>query len=107
MSLAWELNDKTTELRAYDNLSVEYYYSGDIENSKVFRERCIKGLIEKPDSHQKIANKLINKYNRKYKPKKYKFDQLGLKGLDKPDISKKPDFGKSNNFELLPHDFKD
>ena len=50
---------------------------------------------------------MINTYNRKYKPKKYKFDQLGLKGLDKPDVSRRPDFGKSNNFELLPHDFKD
>ena len=64
MSLAWELDDRTTEVRAYENLSVEYYYNGDIENSKKFHERCIRGHTEKPDSRSKVANKLINNYNR-------------------------------------------
>ena len=30
LSLAWELGDTRAELRSYDNLSQEYYYTGDI-----------------------------------------------------------------------------
>ena len=43
MSLAWELNDRITEMRAYDNLSTSYYYNGDIDNSKLYRDRVING----------------------------------------------------------------
>ena len=62
MSLAWELNDKVTELRAYDNLSIEFYYNGDIESSKLYKDRCIKGQIEKFDSVARTANNFINEF---------------------------------------------
>ena len=50
MSLAWELNDTTAEIRSYDNLSQEYYYVGNIAKAKLYHERVFTGKIEASES---------------------------------------------------------
>ena len=81
LSLAWELNDQLAELRNYDNLSIEYFYIGNIDKAKLYHERVFRGRIEQPNSMAKTASDALNRYNRHYKKVKYNFDQVGIKGV--------------------------
>ena len=56
MSLAWELNDTSAEIRSYDNLSQEYYYVGNIDKAKLYHERVFRGKIEASNSMARISN---------------------------------------------------
>lgn len=56
MSLAWELNNRTTELKSYENLSIDYYYDDDLQKAKFYHERFIKGQVEKINSVSRKAN---------------------------------------------------
>ena len=80
LSLAWELQDEQAEMRSYDNLSIEYYYIGNITKAKLYHERVFRGRIEDPNSTAKHASALLNNYKRNFTETKYKFDQIGLKG---------------------------
>lgn len=99
MSLAWELNDTATEVRSYDNLSQEYYYVGNIDKAKLYHERVFGGKIEAGDSMARTSNKLSNQYNRKFKDPIVKTHQAGRKGLDAPDVGRKPNYGESRHYE--------
>ena len=72
--MAWELNDEEAEMRSYDNLSIEYYYRGNISKAKIYHERVFRGRIEDPNSTAKHASALLNNFNRNFKDPKYKFD---------------------------------
>ena len=74
LSLAWELEDLNAEMRSYDNLSIEYYYIGDISKAKIYHERVFKGRNEKAGTTAKHASAALNNYNRNYRETKYKFD---------------------------------
>ena len=45
MSLSWEMNDQETEIRSYENLAMQYYYTGDIAKCKMYHERVMKGQL--------------------------------------------------------------
>ena len=61
-------------MRSYDNLSVEYYYVGNIDKAKIYHDRVFRGRIEGPNTTAKNASTLLNNFNRNYKEVKYKFD---------------------------------
>ena len=103
LSLAWELNDLKAEMRSYENLSMEYYYIGNIDKAKLYHNRVFRGYLEHPDSTAKHASALLNNYNRNFKEVKYKFDQIGLKGVDAEDKGKRANFGEYNYaFKYIP-----
>ena len=81
LSLAWELNDLKQEMKSYDNLSIEYYYQGNMEKAKLYNDRIQLGRIEQDGSTAKHASNILNKFNRNFKELKYSFDQLGIKGV--------------------------
>ena len=56
LALAWELNDEEAELRSYDNLSIEYYYIGNIKKAKLYHERVLHGRVENKSSMAKVAS---------------------------------------------------
>ena len=60
MSLAWELNDQEYELKSFSNLSVEYYYAGDLERAEMYHDRFMMGRVEAKDSQAKKTNIMIN-----------------------------------------------
>lgn len=41
------------EMQAYDCLSVDYYYSGNLEKSKYYHERMVRGKVENDTSIMK------------------------------------------------------
>ena len=72
LSLAWERNDDTGEMRSYDNLSIEYYYVGDITKAQLYHDRVLKGRNE-GNSTAKAASTLLNNYNRNFREVKHEF----------------------------------
>jgi beta-glucosidase/6-phospho-beta-glucosidase/beta-galactosidase len=50
LELAWEQGDERLELQACDFLGLAYYYAGDLEKSKHYNERMMRGKIECDDS---------------------------------------------------------
>lgn len=94
LSLAWEMNDQKQEMKSYDNLAIEYYYIGNITKAKLYHDRVFKGRAMQTNSISMKASLALNKFNRNYKDVKYKFDQLGLKGVDAEDKGKRANFGE-------------
>ena len=103
LSLAWELNDQTAEMRNYDNLAVEYFYIGNIDKAKLYHERVFRGRTELANSTAKHASGALNRYNRHYKQLKYKFDQNGIKGVQAKDKGKRANFGEYG-IKLVPRE---
>lgn len=50
LQLAWERNNKSMELIAYDGISTIYYYLGDLEKTRYYHERMWKGITENKNS---------------------------------------------------------
>lgn len=46
MYLAWSEKCFTSELKAYDNLSIDYFYLGDLEKAEYYKERYFRGKTE-------------------------------------------------------------
>lgn len=63
IELAWVLNDKESELRAYDNIGIQYFYLGNRDKAKYYHERMISGKVEKPKSEMK--EKVLKKFEDK------------------------------------------
>jgi len=63
IELAWVLNDKESELRAYDNIGIQYFYLGNRDKAKYYHERMICGKVEKPKSEMK--EKVLKKFEDK------------------------------------------
>jgi hypothetical protein len=47
---AWSSKSAEGERSAYDFLSIQYYYLGDLKKSKFYNDRAIRGKFEAPDS---------------------------------------------------------
>ena len=94
LSLAWEIEDQTVEIRNYDNLAIEYFYLGKIEKAKIYHERVFRGQIEKPCTTAKLACKALNRYSRHYKLIKRQFDQARIKGVEAKDVGKRANYGE-------------
>ncbi len=63
IELAWVLNDKDSELRAYDNIGIQYFYLGNRDKAKYYHERMISGKVEKPKSE--VKEKVLKKFEDK------------------------------------------
>ncbi|CDW82465.1 histidine acid phosphatase family protein [Stylonychia lemnae] len=50
LELSWKNSDIQEELRAYEQLGIQHYYLGNLERSKYYNERCMRGIVEKKDS---------------------------------------------------------
>ena len=46
MNLAWAQKDTTSEIRAYENLAVDYFYLGEIDKSEYYHDRFMRGKTE-------------------------------------------------------------
>ena len=108
MSLAWELNDTTAEIRSYDNLSQEYYYVGNIEKAKLYHERVFRGKIEAVDSIARKNNQMQNNFKRNKKAGSFAMAQTQIKGLDALDIGKRDNLVEQRQYddEALLHETK-
>ena len=65
LSLAWERNDMVAEMRSYDNLSVEYYYVGNMDKAKLYHDRVMRGQVE-DKTRSKKASQVVNHYLRTF-----------------------------------------
>jgi tetratricopeptide (TPR) repeat protein len=63
IELAWKLNDKYSELRAYDNIGIQYFYLNNKEKAKYYHKRFIKGKSESQQSDIRVN--IVNKFNEK------------------------------------------
>ena len=46
LQLAWQEGDTTMEVTAYDNLSVDYFYLGELTKSNYYHDRIMRGKTE-------------------------------------------------------------
>lgn len=67
-----ELGNQASEMQAYDNIAMEYYYLNDVEKAKMYMERVQRGKLERKESI--IRNVCINILQSKREKM-----QLGLK----------------------------
>jgi len=63
IEIAWAIGDKVSELRAYDNIGIQYFYLGNREKAKYYHERMLYGRSEGVKS--KIKEKTIESYKNK------------------------------------------
>ena len=63
IEIAWILNDKVSELRAYDNIGIQYFYLGNREKAKYYHERMLYGRIESfsTDIRRSVCDNYKNK----------------------------------------------
>jgi len=87
LKLAWVLKDANMELKAYQHMSNEHFYLGDLEKSKYYSIRHTGGLLDSDLS--RIKNSIIQSYKDKVGPKKNK--KVNLKVIK-----------KFNEAEILP-----
>jgi len=50
LELAWDLDNPSAELDAYDYMGIQYYYMGDIERAEYYHDRAMRGKNEAPNS---------------------------------------------------------
>ena len=50
LQLAWQEKDTDMEVQAYDNLSIDYYYSGEIAKANYYNDRIMRGKTENDKS---------------------------------------------------------
>ena len=63
IELSWVLNDKESELRAYDNIGIQYFYLGNRDKARYYHDRMISGKSEKPKSE--MREKVLKKFEDK------------------------------------------
>ena len=60
LQLAWYLNDLDAELRAYENLGIDYFYMGEMAKANFYDRKFTEGIFEGPDSVvKKVAVNII------------------------------------------------
>ena len=55
------IHDKISELEAYDNMGVEYYYIGDINKANFYHSRMMNGIIEENTDTKKWNLQMLDK----------------------------------------------
>lgn len=79
MECAWHQGDTKSEVLAYEGLSVQYYYMGELQISLYYKDRAIRGKIEKKESQvKKIYLSALN-----YKINDQRKNQISLLHLGK------------------------
>lgn len=68
LQIAWFINDDREEIRAYEQLSQAYFYKGELAKAAQCNTRALKGLLEEPDSDERISSN--NKFARKLRLEK-------------------------------------
>ena len=53
LQIAWILEDKEMERRAYSHLAFEHFYMGNMSKSKYYSVRYDRGLVENENSRMK------------------------------------------------------
>ncbi len=46
LQIAWHISNAEAEMSAYDNLSIQYFYLGDLERAKYYNDRMLRGKTE-------------------------------------------------------------
>lgn len=111
LELAWEQGEEKFELQACDFLGLAYYYAGDLDKSKHFNDRMLRGKIECEESViKRVSNNLIQA--KRTRPK-YEFflnpDLLSeyierkQRQLSGQEEEQRTDFGLSKAYRLLPN----
>lgn len=66
IEVSWLLNDKNSELRAYDNIGIQYFYLGNKLRAKYYHLRFICGRYEK-------ETEMMKKIKKNFKEKNFNF----------------------------------
>lgn len=74
IEVAWVLNKKNSELRALDNIGMQYFYLNDKSKAKYYHNRFLNGRIEKDESSIKtqIVHRFRDKNFNLFNDNKYK-----------------------------------
>jgi tetratricopeptide (TPR) repeat protein len=67
IEVSWVLYNKMSELRAYDNIGIQYFYLGNKEKARYYHERMIYGRSEN------IKSELREKISKIFKEKNFQF----------------------------------
>lgn len=65
LEIAWIHKDIKLEICAYDNLSLAYYYNGDLSTSEYYYHRSFNSIIEPMESHYRRIPLILEKKYRK------------------------------------------
>lgn len=65
LTYSWILQRQDIELKAYDKLSLEYFYLGNIEKTLPYHNKFVRGIVEPQNSS--IRSLTLLKYNNKRK----------------------------------------
>jgi tetratricopeptide (TPR) repeat protein len=73
IEIAWILNNKVSELRAYDNIGIQYFYLGNRDKAKYYHERMLYGRSEnqKSDTRESVCKYYKNKNFHMFNDEKY------------------------------------
>lgn len=75
LQTAWLLEDRRSELRAYDAIGLQYYYMGQIEDANFYHEKMMNGDMEKQNSDlralgiQKLKSNIQDRHENRHKAK--------------------------------------
>ena len=50
LQLAWNEGDEGMELAAYECISIDYFYLGELQKAQYYHERAMQGKVEEKDS---------------------------------------------------------
>ena len=108
LQLAWQEKDTDMEVQAYDNLSIDYYYSGEIAKANYYNDRIMRGKTENDKSIVKkvscnlLASRREQKSIQAEGNLKFDYNKMEMQRLPSPSaISRGAQFSKAIN--LLPH----
>jgi tetratricopeptide (TPR) repeat protein len=60
LELSWRLNDIESELRSYELIAVQHYYLGNLQKSKYYNDRSMRGKFEKKTSKIRMIYEDVN-----------------------------------------------
>jgi hypothetical protein len=55
LQLGWNLGSQSYELKAFSHLSTGYYYLQNVERTKYYQSRVLRGLVEEESSGPKMT----------------------------------------------------
>ena len=82
LHLAWILNNKKYENRAYDYLGLQHFYLGEIQVAKKYHQKMIEGQFEGQNSEMIVLTRDLYIYTQKKKVKKNTIINPGILCLD-------------------------
>jgi len=63
LHLAWTMKDQQSEIVAYDNLAIDYFYAGEVNKATYYHDRMMRGKVETDKSTVKMVscNQLLSR----------------------------------------------